>query len=84
MFELLALYIASHTSTEITTPSYKLNHCYAANSEFRPNTILITGIEGDKYKYKVIIDPSIKKYSYELENQIDTIEIVYEKEVTCP
>jgi hypothetical protein len=84
MIELLALYLGSTDSTGPIIPNYKPDHCYAAESEFRPNTILITGIEGDMYKYKIVIDPEIKKYSWELENNIDTLEFVYDIEVDCP
>jgi hypothetical protein len=83
MITLLALYLASRNNPEITA-HYQAGKCYAAESEFRPNTIKITEVLEHIYKYRISIDPDINKWSWELENKIDVIEFVYEKNVTCP
>ncbi len=84
METLIALYIASHSSTGPVVANYKEGQCYKISTEeFRPGTIKITQVGHSEYLYKVWF-PDSKSYSSELANDIDTIETVYDTLVECP
>ncbi len=84
MEALIALFIASHTPTPVIVATYKENQCYKISAEeFRPGTIKITKVEKLNYLYEVWYSES-KTWSSELENDIETIQTVYDTLTECP
>jgi hypothetical protein len=62
---------------------YKIDHCYQADSDYRPTTIKILEIKNNKYVYKIWFGWQ-NTWGDELINKVQTIEHVYDVEVKCP
>lgn len=83
METLIALLLISTTNGPA---KFKANHCYSSDSEFRPNIIKIDFVGTKEYLYSLFIKPASGPgyYTVDLDNNINTIEDVYNKEVKCP
>lgn len=83
MLEYLALILMTTTETHKTAVSLKPGHCYSSSSEYRPNTIGISGFERSMYKYHIFYGMNAG-WSGSLWGKPYTLSYVYNKEITCP
>lgn len=83
MLEYLALIVMTTTETQKIVPNLKIGHCYSSFSEYRPNTIGISGIERGMYSYHVFYGMD-SGWSGKLLGKIYTLNFIYNKEIPCP
>jgi hypothetical protein len=78
MTTLLAIYFM--TSPSQAPVLYKADHCYCDDSEFAPRCIKILEVGKKEYRYQVLTQVG---YMGNFNNSFDTINDIYNKEVSC-
>jgi hypothetical protein len=82
METLLALMLMS--SPAPVSPKYTVGSCYGFDSEDRPNTIKILGIDEKKYRYQVWNNNTFGPADEYFLNSFESIETVYDHKKKCP